>query len=43
MVKEAEKNAKEDELILKKIQAKNNLESTCYNLKNQLRDDKFKQ
>ena len=42
MIKEAEKNSKEDEQIVKKVQAKNTLESTAYNLKNQMNDENLK-
>ena len=43
MVAEAEKFSAEDEAQKKKIEAKNNLESYCHNIKNTLNDEKLKQ
>ncbi len=42
MVKEAEKYKTEDELLKKKIEAKNNLENYSYSVKNTLDDEKLK-
>lgn len=42
LVKEAEQFKGEDELIKKKIEAKNGLENYLYSVKNTLRDEKFK-
>lgn len=41
-LKEAEKNKEEDNKIKERIEAKNSLESTVYNLKNSINDEKFK-
>lgn len=42
MIKEAEKYKAEDDALKEKIEAKNQLESTCYSLKNQLAEHKDK-
>ena len=42
MVKEAEEFKGEDEIIKKKIESKNSLENYLYQVKNTLKDDKFK-
>lgn len=42
LLKEAEKNKEEDNKVREKIEAKNNLESTLYHMKNSLNEDKFK-
>lgn len=42
MIKEAEKYKAEDDALKEKIEAKNQLESTCYSLKNQLTEHKDK-
>ena len=42
MVDDAEKYKKEDELIAKKIEAKNALENYCYTMKNTLYEQKLK-
>merc|ERR1711981_353627 len=42
LVKEAEKYKDEDEAIRKKVEAKNNLEGYCFQVKNSLNDDKVK-
>jgi len=38
MLREAEKMAKEDELLMQKIEAKNKLESYCYQMRNTIED-----
>lgn len=43
MLANAEKARKEDEEAVKKVEARNGLESTAYNLKNQLNDEKIKE
>jgi len=43
MIAEAEKFAAQDEAQKKKVEAKNNLESYCHNIKNTLNDEKLKQ
>merc|ERR1712224_856552 len=40
LVKEAEKYKDEDEAIRKKVEAKNNLEGYCFQVKNSLNDEK---
>lgn len=42
LVKEAEKYKSEDELIKKKIEAKNGLENYTYSIRNTLNDEKLK-
>jgi len=42
LVKEAEKYKNEDELIKKKIEAKNGLENYTYSIRNTLNDEKLK-
>jgi L1 cell adhesion molecule like protein len=42
MVNEAEKYKQEDELLKKKIEAKNGLENYCYSVRGSLKDEKFK-
>jgi len=42
-IREAEKNKEEDNKIKEKFEAKNSLESTIYNLKNSINDEKMKQ
>merc|ERR1712022_6896 len=42
MVREAEQFAEEDKLAKEKIDAKNQLESYCYQMKNTIEEDKFK-
>jgi len=42
LIKDAEKYKDEDETIRKRIEAKNQLESTTYNMKNTLSDEKFR-
>ena len=42
LVKEAEKFKGEDEIIKKKIEAKNGLEQTIYHIKNTVNDEKLK-
>merc|ERR1712164_99807 len=42
MVREAEQYAEEDKLAREKIDAKNQLESYCYQMKNTIGEDKFK-
>jgi len=42
MVRDAEKFAAEDDAHKKKVEAKNGLESSAYNLRNTLNDEKFK-
>jgi len=42
LVKEAEKYKAEDELIKKKIEAKNGLENYTYSIRNTLNDEKLK-
>ena len=42
LVKEAEKYKTEDELIRKKVEAKNALEQYCYSIKNTMKDEKLK-
>lgn len=42
LVKEAEEMKGQDDLIRKRIEAKNGLENYAYNIKNALKDDKFK-
>ncbi|KAL9259018.1 Heat shock 70 kDa protein 5-like protein [Drosera capensis] len=42
MVKEAEQYKSEDEEVKKKIEARNNLENYAYNMRNTIRDEKFK-
>ena len=41
-LREAEKNKEEDNKIKERIEAKNSLESTVYNLKNSINDEKLK-
>ena len=41
-LKEAERNKEEDNKVRERIEAKNNLESTVYNMKNSLNDERFK-
>lgn len=41
-IREAEKNREEDNKIRERIEAKNTLESTIYNLKNSINDEKMK-
>lgn len=43
LLKEAEKNYKGDQELIKKIQAKNELKRLCYTIKNTLNDDALKQ
>mmetsp|Transcript_61485 Transcript_61485/g.70504 ORF Transcript_61485/g.70504 Transcript_61485/m.70504 type:complete len:659 (+) Transcript_61485:492-2468(+) len=42
MVQDAEKFKHEDELLKKKIEARNSLESTAYQMRNTVQDEKFK-
>ncbi|KAL2936422.1 Heat shock 70 kDa protein [Bienertia sinuspersici] len=42
MVKEAEKYKSEDEEVKKKVEAKNSLENYAYNMRNTIRDEKFR-
>ena len=42
LVKEAEKFKSEDELVRKKVEAKNGLEQYCYSIKNTMKDEKLK-
>jgi len=42
LVKDAEKYKAEDEIMKKKIEAKNGLENYCYSVKNTLKDEKMK-
>jgi len=42
LVKDAEKNKAEDDLIRKRIEAKNGYEGFVFNIKNQLKDEKLK-
>jgi len=42
LVKDAEKYKGEDELVKKKVEAKNALENYCYSVKNTLKDEKLK-
>jgi len=42
LVQEAEKFKDEDDKIRKRIEAKNGLENYCFQIKNQLNDEKFK-
>jgi len=42
MIKEAEANKAQDEMIKKKVQARNSLETLCYQAKSQLDDAKLK-
>jgi len=42
LVKEAEKYKNEDELIRKKVEAKNGLENYTYSIRNTLNDEKLK-
>lgn len=42
MVKEAEKYKTEDEEVKRKVEAKNSLENYAYNMRNTIKDDKFK-
>jgi heat shock 70kDa protein 1/2/6/8 len=42
LVKEAAERQDEDKAIREKIEAKNSLESMCYQVKNTLKDDKMK-
>merc|ERR1712124_189156 len=42
MVNDAEKFKEEDELIKKKVEAKNGFENYCFQMKNTLNDDKLK-
>jgi len=42
MVSEAEKYKQEDEVLKKKIEAKNGLENYCYSVRSSLKDDKIK-
>lgn len=42
LVKESEKFKAEDDLIRKKVEAKNNLENYCYSIRNTLKDEKLK-
>lgn len=42
LVKEAERYKAEDEEVKKKVEAKNSLENYTYNMRNTVRDDKFK-
>jgi len=42
MVSEAEKYKQEDEILKKKIEAKNGLENYCYSVRSSLKDDKIK-
>jgi heat shock protein 1/8 len=42
LVKDAEKYKGEDELVKKKVEAKNGLENYCYSVKNTLKDEKLK-
>jgi len=42
LVKEAEKYKNEDELIKKKVEAKNGLENYTYSIRNTLNDEKLK-
>lgn len=42
LVRDAEKFKGEDELIKKKVEAKNALENYCYSVKNTLKDEKLK-
>jgi L1 cell adhesion molecule like protein len=41
LVKDAEKYKGEDEIIKKKVEAKNGLENYCYSVKNTLKDEKL--
>lgn len=41
-LREAEKNKEEDNKIRERVEAKNTLESTIYNLKNSINDEKMK-
>jgi len=43
MLKKAQTSQEEDDRIVKRIQARNQLEGLCYQFRNQLRDDKVKQ
>ena len=43
MVNEAEKYKGEDEIIKKRIEAKNGFENYCYSMKNTLNDEKLKE
>ena len=43
MVNEAEKFKGEDEIIKKRIEAKNGLENYCFTMKNTLNDEKLKE
>ena len=43
MLKKAQQSQEEDEKVLKRINAKNQLEGLCYQFRNQLKDDKIKQ
>jgi len=42
LVKEAEEMKGEDDIVRKRVEAKNGLENYAYNIKNALVDDKFK-
>jgi len=42
LVKDAEKYKSEDEIVKKKVEAKNGLENYCYQVKNTLKDEKLK-
>jgi len=42
MVNEAKQKEAEDEKALKKVTARNNLEATVYNVRNQLKDEKIR-
>ena len=42
MVRDAETNKVQDELVKKTVQERNQLEQLCYNIKAQLNDDKLK-
>jgi len=42
MVSEAEKYKQEDEIVKKKIEAKNSLENYCYSVRSSLKDEKIK-
>jgi len=42
LVKDAEKYKAEDELVKKRVEAKNGLENYCYSIRNTLKDEKLK-
>ena len=42
LVKDAERFKSEDELVRKKVEAKNGLEQYCYSIKNTMKEEKLK-